>query len=92
MVSTCFNSIETEGHLLSGSEVKIYAGSTTIKQELAKGQKDNIWLIHEILSHKILKPLECCDKSQQITIPVVNGQVEPWPTVLPLGPGMGFKY
>ena len=37
---------------MSGSEVKINAGSKTIKQELGKGQLDNIWLIHEILSPK----------------------------------------
>jgi hypothetical protein len=46
--------IETEGHMLSGSEVKVYTDEDDIKQELAKGQKDNIWLIHEILSDKML--------------------------------------
>jgi len=47
-------SIETEGHLLNGSEVKIYTHDERIKQELAKGQKDNVWAIHEILSEKML--------------------------------------
>lgn len=41
--------------MLSGSEVKIYTDDYSIKQELAKGQKDHIWLIHEILSGKLLK-------------------------------------
>ncbi len=50
--------IKTEGHLLSGSEVKVYTDDYKIEQELAKGQKDNIWLIHEILSGKIVKPSE----------------------------------
>ena len=46
--------IETEGHLLNGSEVKIYTDDGAVKQELAKGQKDNIWSIHDILSEKLL--------------------------------------
>mmetsp|Transcript_9616 Transcript_9616/g.20813 ORF Transcript_9616/g.20813 Transcript_9616/m.20813 type:complete len:857 (+) Transcript_9616:61-2631(+) len=46
--------IETEGSLLNGSEVKVYTDDDDIKQELAKGQKDNVWAIHEILSEKML--------------------------------------
>lgn len=53
MYNTAFK-IETEGHLLSGPEVKVYTADEDIKQEFAKGQKDNIWLIHEILSNKML--------------------------------------
>jgi hypothetical protein len=53
MYNTAFK-IETEGHLLSGPEVVVYTADDDIKQELAKGQKDNIWLIHEILSNKML--------------------------------------
>lgn len=53
MYNTAFK-IETEGHLLSGPEVKVYTADEDIKQELAKGQKDNIWLVHEILSNKML--------------------------------------
>ncbi len=53
MYNTAFK-IETEGHLLSGPEVKVYTSDEDIKQELAKGQKDNIWLVHEILSNKML--------------------------------------
>ncbi len=41
---------------MSGFEVKIYTDDYEIKQELARGQQDNIWLIHEIVSGKILKP------------------------------------
>ena len=62
-----------EGHLLSGSEVKIYTEDYSIKQELAKGQKDSIWLIHEILSGKTLNASEMSDNVQQI--PVVVGQL-----------------
>lgn len=46
--------IETEGHMLNGSEVKVYTDDDNIKQELAKGQKDIVWSIHEILSEKML--------------------------------------
>jgi len=46
--------IETEGHLLHGSEVKVYTDDDDIKQELKKGEKDNVWAIHEILSEKML--------------------------------------
>jgi hypothetical protein len=46
--------IETEGSLLNGPEFKIYTDHGGIKQELAKGQKDNVWLIHEMLSNKML--------------------------------------
>ena len=53
MYNTAFK-IETGGHLLSGPEVKVYTADEDIKQEFAKGQKDNIWLIHEILSNKML--------------------------------------
>lgn len=46
--------IETEGRLLNGSEVKVYTDDDDIKQELAKGQKENVWAIHETLSEKML--------------------------------------
>ena len=53
MYNTAFK-IETEGRLVSGPEVKVYTSDDDIKQELAKGQQDNIWLIHEILTNKML--------------------------------------
>eukprot|EP00574_Skeletonema_japonicum_P003936 CAMPEP_0201723202 /NCGR_PEP_ID=MMETSP0593-20130828/7332_1 /ASSEMBLY_ACC=CAM_ASM_000672 /TAXON_ID=267983 /ORGANISM="Skeletonema japonicum, Strain CCMP2506" /LENGTH=861 /DNA_ID=CAMNT_0048214277 /DNA_START=191 /DNA_END=2776 /DNA_ORIENTATION=+ len=53
MYNTAFK-IETEGRLLSGPEVKVYTADEDIKQELAKGQKNNIWQVHEILSNKML--------------------------------------
>ncbi|KAL7495970.1 hypothetical protein ACHAWT_004317 [Skeletonema menzelii] len=53
MYNTAFK-IKIEGHLLSGPEVKVYTADEDIKQELAKGQKNNIWLVHEILSNKML--------------------------------------
>ena len=46
--------VETEGHLLDGSKVKVYSDDDVIKEEFVKGQNDNIWLIHEILSDKML--------------------------------------
>ena len=57
--------------MLSGSEVKIYTEHYSIKQELAKGQKDIVWMIHEILSGKIFAALESNDTAPQI--PVVFG-------------------
>jgi len=39
---------------LNGSEVKVYTDDDDIKQQLAKGEKDNIWAIHETLSGKML--------------------------------------
>ncbi|KAL3810110.1 hypothetical protein ACHAXA_008243 [Cyclostephanos tholiformis] len=47
--------IETEGHLLNGAQVKIYADNNAIEQELAKGQNNGVWLMHEMLSNKVLK-------------------------------------
>ena len=32
----------------------MYTDDDDIKQELAKGQKDTVWLIHELLSKKML--------------------------------------
>jgi len=54
MLHQFYHRIETEGSLLNGSEVKVYTDDDDIKQELAKGQKDNVWAIHEILSEKML--------------------------------------
>lgn len=80
--------IETEGHLLNGAEVKVYADDGVIKQELAKGQKDNVWAIHEVLSNKMLNDPEkeievevatgqasTYDRAQQSTMPVVESQL-----------------
>lgn len=47
--------VETEGHLLDGSEVKIYTDDDDIHQEFAHGQNDNIWSINELLSNKMLR-------------------------------------
>lgn len=47
--------IETEGHLLNGAQVKVYTDDDDIEQELAKGQNDGVWLMHEMLSNKLLK-------------------------------------
>jgi len=47
-------SIETEGHLMKGPKAKVYTDDNDIEQELAKGEKDNIWAIHNILSEKML--------------------------------------
>ena len=52
--SQLYYRIETEGHVLHGSEVKVYTDDDDIKQELKKGEKDNVWAIHEILSEKML--------------------------------------
>jgi hypothetical protein len=39
-----------------GAEFAVYtARHDDIKQELAKGQKDSLWAIHEILSKKMLQ-------------------------------------
>jgi hypothetical protein len=46
--------IETEGHMLNGAEVKVYTDDDDLKQEFAKGQNDNLWSIHEILSDKMI--------------------------------------
>jgi hypothetical protein len=46
--------VETEGHMLNGSELKVYTDDDDIKQGLAKGQNDSIWTIHELLSTKML--------------------------------------
>mmetsp|Transcript_24157 Transcript_24157/g.52199 ORF Transcript_24157/g.52199 Transcript_24157/m.52199 type:complete len:152 (+) Transcript_24157:807-1262(+) len=46
-------SIKTEGHL-EGSKAEVYTDDDDIEQELAKGEKDNIWAIHNILSEKML--------------------------------------
>jgi len=46
--------IETEGHMLQGSEVTVYTDDDDVEQELAKGQLDKVWAIHEILSEKML--------------------------------------
>jgi hypothetical protein len=51
--STSFR-VETEGHLLDGSEVKVYTDDDSIHQEFSHGQNDNIWSINEILSTKML--------------------------------------
>lgn len=61
--------IETEGHLLNGADVKVYADDGIIEQELAKGQKDNIWAIHEVLSNKMLN-----DPEKEIEAEVATGQ------------------
>mmetsp|Transcript_12428 Transcript_12428/g.27015 ORF Transcript_12428/g.27015 Transcript_12428/m.27015 type:complete len:831 (+) Transcript_12428:168-2660(+) len=47
--------VDTEGHLLKGPKVTVYTDDDDIKQELAKGQKDNIWLIHKLLSERMLR-------------------------------------
>ena len=46
--------VETEGHLLDGSEIYVYTDDEHIHQEFAHGQNDNIWSINELLSTKML--------------------------------------
>lgn len=46
--------VETEGHLLDGSEVKIYTDDDDIHQEFAHGQNDNVWCVNELLSNIML--------------------------------------
>mmetsp|Transcript_635 Transcript_635/g.1019 ORF Transcript_635/g.1019 Transcript_635/m.1019 type:complete len:863 (+) Transcript_635:185-2773(+) len=71
MYNTAFK-IETEGHMLSGPEVKVYTADEDIKQELAKGQKDNIWLIHEILSNKMLNNPKKDFSEEEVHVDVGN--------------------
>mmetsp|Transcript_19345 Transcript_19345/g.29830 ORF Transcript_19345/g.29830 Transcript_19345/m.29830 type:complete len:858 (-) Transcript_19345:67-2640(-) len=71
MYNTAFK-IETEGHLLRGPEVKVYTADDDIKQELAKGQKDNIWLIHEILSNKMLNNPKKDFSEEEVQVDVSN--------------------
>ena len=40
--------------MLQGSEVTVYTDDDDVEQELAKGQLDKVWAIHEILSEKML--------------------------------------
>jgi hypothetical protein len=47
--------IETEGHLMNGAQVKVYTDNDAIEQELAKGQNNGVWLMHEMLSNKLLE-------------------------------------
>ena len=49
-----YYSIQTEGKMLQGAEVKVYTDDDDVEQELAKGQTDKVWAIHEILSEKML--------------------------------------
>ncbi|KAL3807765.1 hypothetical protein ACHAXA_007578 [Cyclostephanos tholiformis] len=46
--------VETAGSFMDGPEFEVYIDDDDIKQELAKGQKDSLWAIHEILSKKML--------------------------------------
>lgn len=54
MYSKAF-SVDSEGHLLKGPKCRVYTDDNDIEQELAKGEKGNIWLIHEILSNRMLR-------------------------------------
>jgi hypothetical protein len=47
--------VETAGSFMDGPEFAVYTDDDDIKQELAKGQKDSLWAIHEILSRKMLQ-------------------------------------
>lgn len=67
--------IETEGHVLNGSEVKVYTDDDDIKQELAKGQKDRVWLIHEILSKKMLS--ETHKEIGEVEVDLSAGELSP---------------
>jgi hypothetical protein len=46
--------VETAGSFMDGPEFEVYTDGDDIKRELAKGQKDSLWAIHEILSKKML--------------------------------------
>ena len=70
--------------MLNGSEVNVYTDDDNIKQELAKGQKDRVWLIHEILSKKMLSEkheeigeaeVDLSSVPQTAGMPVVSAQV-----------------
>jgi hypothetical protein len=39
---------------MDGSEVKVYTDDEHIHQEFAHGQNDNMWMVHEILSTKLM--------------------------------------
>ena len=47
--------VETEGHGLNSAEIKIYTDDEDIEQGFKKGQNDNIWAVHEVLSDKMLE-------------------------------------
>lgn len=46
--------VETAGSFMDGPEFEVYTDGDDIKRELAKGQKDSLWAVHEILSKKML--------------------------------------
>ena len=46
--------VETEGHMMDGSEVKIYTDDEDLHQEFVHGQNENMWTMHELLSTKML--------------------------------------
>ena len=47
--------VETEGHLLDGSEAKIYTnGFGNIEQGFSKKDKQTMWNVHELLSGRLL--------------------------------------
>lgn len=46
--------VETEGHLMDGSEMKVFTDDGHIHQEFARGQNDSMWDVHELLSMKVL--------------------------------------
>lgn len=48
-------SVDSEGHLLKGPKARIYTRDDDIELNLARGQKENIWLIYEILSERMLR-------------------------------------
>lgn len=47
--------VETAGSFMDGPEFEVYTDDDDIKQELAKGQKDSLWAIHEILAKNMLR-------------------------------------
>lgn len=47
--------VETAGSFMDGPEFEVYTDDDDIKKDLAKGQKESLWAIHEVLSKKMLR-------------------------------------
>lgn len=47
--------VETEGHMMDGSEMCLFAESKTIHEEFSRGQQNSMWSVHELFSTKMLK-------------------------------------
>lgn len=77
--------VETEGHLMDGSEMKVFTDDGCIHQEFARGMNDEMWDTHVLLSHKMLNEVHpeiladdeivYGDLSDVYGVPVVMGTV-----------------